>query len=92
MHRNVQQQYYNSLLSRTCENLEGTVALSAEEYKHGYGRSDTFYPYHRVGYDGQDQVLSLEYVVFVLGKMLSLPAHSHKDTSPDSEEKPYVYR
>lgn len=92
MHRNVQQQYYDSLLGRTCSNLEGILLSSPREYKHDCGGINTVYPHHRVGYDGQDQVLSFEHAVFVLSEMLSISTHSHKDTSSDSEEKPYVYR
>jgi len=50
-----------------------------------YGRSDTVYPYHRVGYDGQKQVLPTQHAVLVLGQMLPVSVNSDQDSPPSAK-------
>lgn len=54
------------------------------------GRGDAVHPHHRVGYDGQEQVLPTEHAVFVLSQVLSVSPNSDQDAPPGAEAKSHV--
>ena len=56
------------------------------------GRGTTIYSYHRVGYDGQDQVLSAQHAVVVLGALLFVSTNGNQNPLTDPEAQSYVQR
>lgn len=54
------------------------------------GGDDSVHPHHRVGYDGQEQVLPAEHVILVLGQVLPISSDSDQDSPPGAEAKSYV--
>jgi len=68
--------------------LDASVCANRTVYirpRHVYGRSYTVYPYHRVGHDGQKQVLPTQHAVLVLGQMLPVSVDSDQDSSPSAK-------
>lgn len=53
-------------------------------------RGNTVHPHHRVGHDGQNQVLSTQHAVLVLGQMLSISSDSDQDSASSAETKSHV--
>lgn len=54
------------------------------------GRGNTVHPHHRVGHDGQNQVLSAQHAVLVLGQMLSISSDSDQDSASSAKTKSHV--
>lgn len=54
------------------------------------GRGNTIHSHHRVGHDGQNQVLSTQHAVLVLGQMLSISFDSDQDSTSSAETKSHV--
>lgn len=57
-----------------------------------YGRGNTVHPHHRVGHDGQDQVLPTQHAVLVLGQVLPVSVDGDKDSPPGAKAKSHVQR
>lgn len=55
-----------------------------------YGRGNAIHPHHRVGHDGQDEILPAQHVVLVLGQMLPVPPDSDQDSPPSAKTKSHV--
>lgn len=54
------------------------------------GRGNTVHPHHRVGHDGQDEILPAQYAVLVLGQVLPVPPDSDQDSPPSAKTKSHV--
>lgn len=54
------------------------------------GRGNTIHSHHRVGYDGQDQILSTQHAVFILGQVLPVSSNSDQDSSSGAKTKSHV--
>ena len=50
----------------------------------------TVHSYHRMGYDGQNKVLSTQYAFVIFCALLFVSTNSDQNTSTDSEAKSYV--
>lgn len=90
MYRNVQQNYCNKLVKNTHLNKE--ITLPTRQYNHVCSGSNSLHSHHRVGYDGQNKVLSPEYAVILFGEVLLVSTYSDQNSSSDPKEKSYVYR
>ena len=56
------------------------------------GRGNAVHPHHRVGHDGQNQVLSTQHAVLVLGQMLFISSDGDQDSASSAETKSHVQR
>lgn len=54
------------------------------------GRGNTIHSHHRMGYDGQDQILSAQHAVLILGQVLPVPSDSDQDSSSGAKTKSHV--
>lgn len=54
------------------------------------GRGNTIHPHHRVGYDGQNEILPTQHAVLVLGQVLPVPPDSDQDSSSSAKTKSHV--
>lgn len=54
------------------------------------GRGNTVHSHHRVGHDGQNQVLSTQHAVLVLGQMLSISFDSDQNSASSAETKSHI--
>lgn len=55
-----------------------------------YGRGNTVHPHHRVGHDGQNQILSTQHAVLILGQVLPVSPDSDQDSSSSAKAKSHV--
>lgn len=54
------------------------------------GRGNTVHPHHRVGDDGQKQILSTQHAVLVLSQVLPVSPDSDQDSSSSAKTKSHV--
>jgi len=54
------------------------------------GRGNTIHSHHRMGYDGQDQILSTQHAVLILGQVLPVSSDSDQDSSSGAKAKSHV--
>lgn len=73
--------------------LDPSVATSYDICPHTrdvHGGGNTVHPHHRVGHDGQDQILPAQHAVLVLGQVLPVPPDSDQDSPSSAKAKSHV--
>lgn len=55
------------------------------------GRGTTVHSHHRVGYDGQDEVLSTEHALFVLSPLLFISSNSNQNAFTNSKAQSCIH-
>ena len=53
-------------------------------------RGNTVHPHHRVGHDGQDEILPAQHAVLVLGQVLPVSPDSDQDSPTSAKTKSHV--
>lgn len=54
------------------------------------GRGNTVHSHHRVGYDGQNQILSTQHAVLIFSQMLPISSDSDQNSSSSTKTKSHV--
>lgn len=89
MQHQVERTLSQTLLYEYCNNIGATCHINPGD---DCGRGTTIYSYHRVGYDGQNKVLSAQHAVVVLGALLLVSFNGNQNPLTDPKAQSYVQR
>lgn len=87
MQHQAEQKLPRSLLYDWSDNIKRNTDVKPEDV---CGRGTTVHTYHRMGYDGQEQVLPIEHALIFLSQMLPLPFDCNKDPFTGAKTKSHV--
>lgn len=87
MQHQVEQTLPHTLVSEYCDSIESGSGINP---RNDHGGSTTYYPHHRVGYDGQVKVFSTEYAIILFSALLFISFNGNKNSFTSTEEQLYV--